>query len=364
MGDRIPLVSIIIPAYNAAETIVSTLCSVTAQTYPHIEIIVVDDGSRDDTASIVRQLGSADPRIRLITQPNAGVAAARNAGIEQASGEFVAPIDADDLWHPTKIEKQMQVMLGGGDDLGFVYCFCRLIDAQDKVICSQYPVTCRGRALHRHLFTNFVGNGSALLTRKSVVLRAGGYDTNLRQRGAEGCEDLLLQLKVAREYSVDLVPEYLVGYRVTPSSMSQNDQRMLRSWMQVMQIMRHECRQVPRFVFDWGAAGEYYRYYRLARTGVARGQARDATQALIRAFRLDPGGTGVDLLRRSPPIGALRCRLGRLRRKLRRMPPVQSPNPKAFHDSDPADVAVGRRSSVDKRRLKLLARLDGQLTQA
>ena len=208
MGAAVPLVSVVIPAFNAAATIASTLHSVTAQTYPHTEIIVVDDGSRDDTGSIVRRFGSADPRIRLITQANAGVAAARNAGIELAAGEFIAPVDADDLWHPTKIEKQMRVMLEGTDDLGFVYCFCRLIDAQDKVIGSHYPVVCRGRVLHRHLFTNFVGNGSAPLMRKSVVLDIGGYDPILRHRSAEGCEDLLLQLKIARNHSVDLVPEY------------------------------------------------------------------------------------------------------------------------------------------------------------
>jgi glycosyltransferase involved in cell wall biosynthesis len=111
-----PLVSVIIPAYNASVTIERTLRSVLAQTHGHLEIIVVDDGSIDDTAAIVERISREDPRIILLQQPNQGVATARNVSIDHARGEFIAPLDADDIWHPSKIEKQIAVIKGGRSD--------------------------------------------------------------------------------------------------------------------------------------------------------------------------------------------------------------------------------------------------------
>src|SRR5687768_3539829 len=92
-----PLVSVVVPAFNAASTLSSTLGSIANQTYRSLDIIVVDDGSTDGTAAIARHFCLSEPRLRVITQPNGGVAAARNAGIRSSKGEFVAFMDADDL---------------------------------------------------------------------------------------------------------------------------------------------------------------------------------------------------------------------------------------------------------------------------
>src|SRR3954453_10527365 len=99
------LVSVIIPAYNAGATVERTISSVLNQTYSSIEVLVVDDGSTDNTAVLVQRMADADPRIKLLQKPNGGVALARNFGIAHAAGEFIAPLDADDLWHPEKIAK-------------------------------------------------------------------------------------------------------------------------------------------------------------------------------------------------------------------------------------------------------------------
>jgi glycosyltransferase involved in cell wall biosynthesis len=115
-----PLVSVVIPAYNSEGTISSTLESVLEQTYGNLDVVVIDDGSTDATPKNVRAFFS-DPRVRLIQQTNQGVVAARNPGVQETRGEFVAPCDADDLWHPTKIEKQMKVMHAGGEELALVY---------------------------------------------------------------------------------------------------------------------------------------------------------------------------------------------------------------------------------------------------
>jgi peptidoglycan/xylan/chitin deacetylase (PgdA/CDA1 family)/protein-L-isoaspartate O-methyltransferase len=131
--DRL-LVSVIIPAYNAAYTIAETLQSVCWQTYANLEIIVVDDGSGDETVAIVRQHAASDARIRLLQQDNAGVAAARNAGIAAAQADYIALLDADDLWHSSKIERQMAVLLARGATVALVYTWYALIDDSGTII--------------------------------------------------------------------------------------------------------------------------------------------------------------------------------------------------------------------------------------
>jgi len=97
---NLPLVSVIVPAYNAEAFIAQTLDSIISQTYQNIEILVVDDGSQDRTPEIVESFAQRDQRITLLRQANAGVAAARNLAIEKSNGEYIAPIDADDIWYP------------------------------------------------------------------------------------------------------------------------------------------------------------------------------------------------------------------------------------------------------------------------
>ena len=101
-----PLVSAIIPNFNYARFVCEAVESALAQTYDHLEVIVVDDGSSDDSLQVLKQFGD---RIRVIAQPNAGVAASRNNGAAASSGEFVAFLDADDLWAPDKIAAQVEV---------------------------------------------------------------------------------------------------------------------------------------------------------------------------------------------------------------------------------------------------------------
>lgn len=127
------LVSVAIPAFNAAEMIDEMLQSVRGQTYRCLEIIVVDDGSIDQTAEIVRQHIAQDQRIRLNKQENSGVATARNRGISEAIGYYVTPIDADDLWRPEKIERQMAALHRAGKAVGLVYTWYALIDANSRI---------------------------------------------------------------------------------------------------------------------------------------------------------------------------------------------------------------------------------------
>jgi glycosyltransferase involved in cell wall biosynthesis len=224
------LVSVVVPVYNAARTLDETLRSVRAQTYANLEIVVVDDGSSDQSADIIRRHRSADPRIVFVEQANAGVAAARNRGIDVAKGAFIAPLDADDLWHPTKIERQMQVMKGAAGRLGVVYNWYAAINEDGVVTHLPRRDTWQGRVFREMLEYNFIGNGSTPLMRREAVLECGGYDPGLRARCAEGCEDFKLYLALAEHHQFGVVPGYLTGYRVYGSNMSSNGLRMLRSY--------------------------------------------------------------------------------------------------------------------------------------
>src|SRR5688572_27099887 len=195
--DGEPLVSVVIPAFNASRTLLETLASVSAQTYSNLEILAVNDGSTDDSKLILEEYSARDPRVRLISQQNSGVASARNKGLDNSTGEFVAFIDADDLWHPTKIIKQLKVLRAGGPEMALVYAPFRFIDAKSRVIRSSEFVGIDGWVLYRLFYRNFIGNGSAILAKKSVLLEVGGFAPWLRDADAEGAEDLLMQLKIA-----------------------------------------------------------------------------------------------------------------------------------------------------------------------
>lgn len=223
-----PLLSIVIPAKNEQHGLASILPAI-KKLYPEAEILVVDDGSTDNTAAIVEAHAQLDGRIRLVRQNNAGVAAARNRGIAEARGEFVAPIDADDLWRPTKIEKELALLLAGGPDTALAYSWQAEIDEHDRVIATSHRPIYEGNVFIPMLTYNIVGSGSNALMRRRAVLECGGYDPSLRARGGEGCEDLILYILLAERYRFAVVREHLTGYRRRRGSMSTKFLTMLRS---------------------------------------------------------------------------------------------------------------------------------------
>jgi glycosyltransferase involved in cell wall biosynthesis len=241
------LVSTVIPAFNAAATIDETIRSVRAQTHRNLEIIVVDDGSTDATPQVVQRHIAEDERIRLIQQPNSGVAAARNRGIREANGAYIAPIDADDLWRPEKIEKQMAALHRGAGSVGLVYTWSARIDADSRIFDQSPGARHAGMVTHEICCSNFIGNGSAVLMPKSVLEEAGGYDPSLRARLAEGVEDWLLYFRIATRHAFAVVPEHLTGYRCLPTSMSTNIPKMLKGFDLVAQEM---CDRYPEWSRD------------------------------------------------------------------------------------------------------------------
>lgn len=253
----LPLVTVIIPAYNAATFIERTLISVLTQTYHNLEIIVVDDGSQDETVAIVRDYLKQDDRVVLLQQENAGVAAARNLGIQASSGEFIAPIDADDIWYPENIEKQVNRAIAGGEKVGLVYSWSVDINENDEMIGGFRASDIEGDVYKTLVCHNFLGNASASLIRRSVLNQVGYYDSNLKAQNAQGCEDWDLYLRLANIADYAVVPEFLVGYRKLSNSMSRNYETMKRSHDLVMAAVSESRPYFPQWLYSISRSNLY-----------------------------------------------------------------------------------------------------------
>ena len=274
-----PLVSVIIPAFNAEETLAETLSSVSAQTHRQIEILVVDDGSDDRTAEVAEAASRTEPRLEVIRQVNAGVAAARNAGLAKARGDYVAWLDADDLWHPAKIEKQLAVFAAAATPLAFVYTGYRLIDRYGVIIRNPRTLAdVSGATICRQIATTYFTNVSSMMAPRSLVQALDGHDRRLRDWGIEGAEDLLLQLRLALRAPAGCAREALVGYRMHGANMSRSIARAARSNEKALELIAEAAPEIPGWVFSQGRA----RMIGFALQAALAGDARNGLALLSR----------------------------------------------------------------------------------
>jgi len=284
-------VSVVVPAFRAADTIGEALASAAAQTVRGIEIVVVDDGSDDGTGAVVEAMAARDPRIRLLRQGNAGVSAARNAGIRAARAEYVAFLDADDLWHPLKLERQLAAFAAAGPEVGLVYTWSTCIDAEGRILPGRaFTETAEGDVYARLLLGHFV-NGTHMVRRR-LLLDVGGYDEDLR-----GNEDMALYLDLAERCRFAVVKECLAGYRLTASSLSHRVAEMRRGHAAVRARARARHPELPARLFRWSAGNMlWFLAFRAVRSGrplaglllAAETLARDPGFALRRDVRALP----------------------------------------------------------------------------
>jgi glycosyltransferase involved in cell wall biosynthesis len=269
---------------NAECTIAATLDSIGRQTHANLDIVVVDDESTDASVAIVDQKIRQDRRVRLVRQKNAGVAAARNTGAAATAASFLAFVDADDLWAPTKIEFQLDALRRGNPTAGLAYCWFASIDRHDRVVSFGPQPLVEGDAMKSLCAANWIGNGSSLLMRRAAFEKAGGYDTTLRARGAEGAEDLLMCFRVAEHADFAVVPRYLVGYRATPGNMSSDSLQMFRSTELVLDEYR---RKYPEHATDIDRHLRDSRHWFTYRAAATR-RRRDARALLTGALQRHP----------------------------------------------------------------------------
>lgn len=212
-----PVVSIIIPAFNAEKFIAETIQSVLAQTYSSWELIIVDDGSTDNTANIIKTFFQND-RIRYCYQPNAGVSAARNKGIELSKGEYLAFLDADDLWHNQNIELKIST-LKKNSSIGWVFGDMDYIDANNKFICSAEP----GNDLNVNE-TMLIWDGNMVPgICSNIIIRRTCLESGLRfDPSFSTAADIDFLLLLAKNNSGKRVEGVPLLYRKTTNSMSRN----------------------------------------------------------------------------------------------------------------------------------------------
>jgi glycosyltransferase involved in cell wall biosynthesis len=274
-----PRVSVVVPCYNSAWSIGRTLASILAQRVSEFELIIVNDGSTDD---LHKRLDGFlfDRRVRVINQENRGLAAARNRGIAEARSALVAPIDADDLWHPDFLAATLAA-LEDNPAAPFAYTYSFRIDERDHlrpILRLNHPP--------RHDFLgllslNSVANGSAAVFRRALIETVGGYDESL-----PAAEDWKLILQLAAIGTPALVERHLVGYRQTDSSMSQaNPRRQLDAVLAVIADLRSEF---PDVSAHWFADGRTMMTTCLLPAFLRRGLLREAMIEGFHAYIRNP----------------------------------------------------------------------------
>ncbi|MGE4584343.1 MAG: glycosyltransferase family 2 protein [Sphaerochaeta sp.] len=232
--------SVIIPAYNCAATVRSTVESVCAQTYDDLEILIADDASTDDTLALLTELAGGDDRIRVIPiLQNGGVANARNVLFSHASGEYLAFLDSDDLWLPEKLEKQIALLETSGADL--VYSSYDFINEMGKQTgkTNLVPKQCTFSAL---LKENFI-------LPSTVVMRTSSLQ-NHRMDGNYAHEDYVFWLSLLQDGRKAVGnPEVLVHYRIDASSRSANKRKAAKNRWIVYRRFLHLNRLASTWYF-------------------------------------------------------------------------------------------------------------------
>lgn len=217
-------VSVVIPTYNYGRFITEAISSVLDQTCPPSEIIVVDDGSTDETADVV---GAFTEAVKYIRQDNAGVCAARNRGVSESTGELIAFLDADDTWEPSNLEKQV-ARFESDEEIGLVHCGMREFDGESGETIRFYMEGCEEGVADNLLLWEgpvIVGPGAVTVSRK-VFDHVGGFDTRMKVG-----EDWDFCYRVARLFKVGFVAEPLVNYRSHNAAAHRNVENMERGML-------------------------------------------------------------------------------------------------------------------------------------
>lgn len=231
-----PRVSVVIPTYNCAKFLGRTIDSALRQTYRDFEIIVVDDGSTDGTQALV---AAYEESVRYVYQPNQGASAARNAALSRASGEFIAYLDADDLWRPDKLSRQVE-FLDAHSTCGFVHTEVSVIDEQDTVLHTCFnqdtkrPIP-QGQCVRDLLLRSHIQT-LTVVERRTAFDDAGKFDPRLPI-----AQDYLHWIGVGLQgYGVGYLPEPLGQYRWRAGSLMSSQRRLLGDFVKIYEILSTE----------------------------------------------------------------------------------------------------------------------------
>jgi glycosyltransferase involved in cell wall biosynthesis len=240
---RLPLVTVVTPAYNIAKYIGETVDSVLRQTFHDFEYLVVDDGSTDNSVDVVRAHVGDDPRFRLVRGEHRGPSAARNAGIREAEGQYVAFLDGDDRWHPEFLERQLQLIQSLPPDVGAVFCRSRLVLENGTLVFLQWQRAGRYDFDDFLVSSNPARNGSSLLIRKSCFTDVGGFDEELHR-----LEDLDMWLRIAANSKTPIFwasKYFLVNMRLRSDSRSRSRGDVQAALYDMLESQTAKLRRLP-----------------------------------------------------------------------------------------------------------------------
>jgi len=275
--DSFPLVSVVIPAYNAEKYIEEAINSVLNQTFQDFEVIVIDDGSQDSTKEKV--LNYSDSRIKYIYKENGGPSTARNAGIKNAKGEYIAFLDYDDIWMPQKLERQL-AKFSLEPDLGLVYSWVQSINPDGSTRFVSEPEN-EGWVHNEIILDNFQHNGSIQLVKKECFEKAGYFDESLLN-----AQDWDMWIRLAKYYKFGVVKEILVRYRVRSDSLSKRHRRLNKAFIRIMDKHLKDADKSVKRQKNNLYSGHYYLIFR--RCCVYDNDKLCALKYLFLSFYYDP----------------------------------------------------------------------------
>lgn len=215
------LISVVVPVYNGAKYLTKTVESILAQDHENLELLLINDGSSDNSKELIESLASTEPRIKAFTKDNGGVANARNFGIRQAKGDFIAFCDQDDLWLPSKLSKQLPLFSNMKTGLVYTGAIADYV-LYGKQSKPNFDQKYRGEVFERLTQQNMFTCCTAM-ARKSFLEEVGGFDDD---RALMGVDDWHLWLKLALVCEFDFVPEHLAIHIFHGDNYSLNDQKM------------------------------------------------------------------------------------------------------------------------------------------
>ncbi|MFM6290641.1 MAG: glycosyltransferase family 2 protein [Microcystaceae cyanobacterium] len=283
-----PTISVVIPVYNVERYIRETLDSVFAQTLQDFEIIIVDDESPDRSIEICQSY--QDPRIRIVHQKNRGLAGARNTGIRNSCGKYIALLDSDDLWLPEKLEYHLK-HLESNPEVGVSFCRSAFIDDNSKPLdIYQMPKLTGIDAVH--IFCrNPISNGSVPVFRREV-LEAIKFEDNLQGQPEDNyfdehfhqSEDIECWMRIAlqTQWQIEGIPEALTLYRVNSTGLSAHVEAQLASWEMMVEKTRTYA---PEFVSQWESLARAYQYRYLARRAIRNRDGQTAVQLINKSLQ-------------------------------------------------------------------------------
>lgn len=281
-GSLVPKVSVVIPTYNYAHFLPEAVQSVLAQTFPNFELIIVDDGSTDNTPEVAKRF-LGDPRVRYVRQENRGLSAARNTGIREARGKYVAFLDPDDLWLPEKLEKQV-ALVEKDVDIALAYCTVEFMDTDGAPLPHVAWPHPPGAGVKELLYMNWVvGSGSSVLVRKAVFEEAGLFNESLR-----GLEDIDMWLRIlhGREWACEEQP--LARIRRHGKSMQSGKAMNLRK--REAEYLRHLGKALEMFpdLRRFRKEALHHIYEGMLYTSFVYGKKKDMLRYYIRAGAFRP----------------------------------------------------------------------------